>query len=76
MQALSERLQQQEAKGRRLEATLAQHHYHMERLIQQHHEEVVSLQTALQAAQMRLQQQIHAFEEQVRFFYLVYGLQG
>jgi hypothetical protein len=66
MQALSERLQQQEVKSRRLEATLAQHHYHMERLIQQHHDEVASLQSALQAAQIRLQHQIQAFEEQVR----------
>jgi hypothetical protein len=74
MQALSERLQQQEVKSRRLEATLAQHHYHMERLIQQHHDEVASLQSALQAAQMRLQHQIQAFEEQVRSLLKIFGL--
>jgi hypothetical protein len=67
LQALNERLQQQEAKGRRLEATLAQNNYHMERLVQMHHDEVASLQGALQAAQMRLQHQIQAFEEQVGF---------
>ncbi|XP_065331418.1 ninein homolog isoform X5 [Cloeon dipterum] len=64
MQTLSERLQQQEVKGRRLEAALSINQLNTQRLIQQHQEEIVSLQAAIQAGQLRLQQQIIAYDEQ------------
>lgn len=69
MQTLSSRLQLQEQRGRRLEAVLAQHQNHSERLQQHHHEEVAALRTALQNSQARLQHSLRAYDEQVRPLY-------
>jgi hypothetical protein len=65
MQALSARLQQQEQRGKRLEALLAQHQSLSERQTQQHRAEVTALHTALRDAHLRLQQTDQVFEEQV-----------
>lgn len=71
MQALSSRLQLQEQRGRRLEAALAQQQNHTERLVQQHRDEVITLRSALQTTQARLQQSLHVFDEQVRCFFII-----
>ncbi|XP_059473957.1 blastoderm-specific protein 25D isoform X2 [Neocloeon triangulifer] len=65
MQALKERLQQQDVKCRRFETVIAQQQLHLERLLHQHSAEVAGLQAAIQAGQMRLQQQMVICEQQM-----------